>query len=40
LDETLRVVRETKIPIIASGGVATVDYIRKLVSYEKEELRA
>jgi len=36
LDETVTVARAVKIPIIASGGVATLDDIRKLAPLEKE----
>lgn len=36
LDETLKVARAVKIPIIASGGVATLDDIRKLLALEKD----
>ena len=36
LDETLKIARAVKIPIIASGGVATLDDIRKLLPLEKE----
>ncbi len=36
LDETLRIARAVKIPIIASGGVATLGDIRRLVPLEKE----
>ena len=36
LDETLKIARAVKIPIIASGGVATVDDIRKLLPLEKD----
>ena len=36
LAETLKIARAVKIPIIASGGVATLDDIRKLLPLEKE----
>ena len=36
IDETLRIARSAKIPIIASGGVATLDDIRQLIPLEKE----
>ena len=36
IDETLRIARSVKIPIIASGGVATLDDIRQLIPLEKE----
>ena len=36
VNETLAVARAVKIPIIASGGVATLDDIRKLMPLEKE----
>jgi phosphoribosylformimino-5-aminoimidazole carboxamide ribotide isomerase len=36
IDETLRIARSAKIPIIASGGVATLDDIRRLIPLEKE----
>jgi phosphoribosylformimino-5-aminoimidazole carboxamide ribotide isomerase len=36
LEETLRIARAVKIPVIASGGVATLDDIRKLAPLEKE----
>jgi len=36
LDETLKIARAVKIPIIASGGVATLDDIRKLLPLEQE----
>ena len=35
LDETLKIARAVKIPIIASGGVATLDDIRSLIPLEK-----
>ena len=34
--ETLKIARAVKIPIIASGGVATLDDIRKLLPLEKD----
>jgi phosphoribosylformimino-5-aminoimidazole carboxamide ribotide isomerase len=36
LDETLKIARAVKIPIIASGGVATLDDMRKLIPLEKD----
>jgi phosphoribosylformimino-5-aminoimidazole carboxamide ribotide isomerase len=36
IDETLKIARAVKIPIIASGGVATLDDIRALKPLEKE----
>ena len=36
LDETLKIARAVKIPIIASGGVATLDDIHRLMPLEKE----
>ena len=36
LTETLKIARAVKIPIIASGGVATLDDIRKLLPLEME----
>lgn len=36
LEETLKIARSVKIPIIASGGVATLDDIRQLIPLEKE----
>jgi len=36
LDETLKIARAVEIPIIASGGVATLDDIRELLPLEKE----
>jgi len=36
LDETLKLARAVKTPIIASGGVATLDDIRRLQPLEKE----
>jgi len=36
LDETLKIARAVRIPIIASGGVATLDDIRRLMPLEKE----
>jgi len=36
LDETLRIARAVRIPIIASGGVATLEDIRALKPLEKE----
>jgi phosphoribosylformimino-5-aminoimidazole carboxamide ribotide isomerase len=36
LDETLSIARAVKIPIIASGGVATLEDIRKLLPLEEE----
>jgi phosphoribosylformimino-5-aminoimidazole carboxamide ribotide isomerase len=36
LDETRKIAQSVNIPIIASGGVATLDDIRKLLALEKE----
>ncbi len=36
LDETLKLARAVKLPIIASGGVATLDDIRQLLPLEKD----
>ena len=36
LDETLKIARAVRIPVIASGGVATLDDIRKLLPLEKD----
>jgi phosphoribosylformimino-5-aminoimidazole carboxamide ribotide isomerase len=36
VDETLRIAQSVKIPVIASGGVATLDDIRKLLPLEGE----
>jgi len=36
LDETRKIARAVKIPIIASGGVATLEDIRRLMPLEKE----
>jgi phosphoribosylformimino-5-aminoimidazole carboxamide ribotide isomerase len=36
IDETLRIAQSVKIPVIASGGVATLDDIRKLLPLEKQ----
>jgi len=36
LEETLKIARAVSIPIIASGGVATLEDIRKLLPLEKE----
>jgi len=36
IDDTLRIARAVGIPVIASGGVATLDEIRKLLPLEKE----
>ena len=35
LDETLKIARAVRIPVIASGGVSTLDDIRKLLPLEK-----
>lgn len=35
-DETLKMARAVGVPIIASGGVATLDDIRRLIPLEKE----
>jgi phosphoribosylformimino-5-aminoimidazole carboxamide ribotide isomerase len=36
LDETVKIARAVEIPILASGGVATLDDIRKLLPLEKD----
>jgi phosphoribosylformimino-5-aminoimidazole carboxamide ribotide isomerase len=36
LDETLKIAQAIKIPVIASGGVATLEDIRRLIPLEKE----
>jgi phosphoribosylformimino-5-aminoimidazole carboxamide ribotide isomerase len=36
LDETLKIARAVNIPVIASGGVATLDDIKRLLPLEKE----
>ena len=36
IDETLRIARAVHIPIIASGGVATLEHLRKLLPLENE----
>jgi phosphoribosylformimino-5-aminoimidazole carboxamide ribotide isomerase len=36
VEETLKIARAVKIPVIASGGVATLDDIHKLLPLEKE----
>ncbi|HSC41900.1 MAG TPA: 1-(5-phosphoribosyl)-5-[(5-phosphoribosylamino)methylideneamino]imidazole-4-carboxamide isomerase [Candidatus Binatia bacterium] len=36
IDETLKIARAVRIPIIASGGVATLDDVRKLLPLERE----
>ena len=36
LDETVKIARAVKIPIIASGGVATLDDIRRLLPLQQE----
>jgi phosphoribosylformimino-5-aminoimidazole carboxamide ribotide isomerase len=36
LDETRKIARAVEIPVIASGGVATLDDIRRLLELEKE----
>ena len=36
LDETLKIARAVRIPIIASGGVATLEDVRRLLPLEKE----
>jgi phosphoribosylformimino-5-aminoimidazole carboxamide ribotide isomerase len=36
VDATLKIARSVKVPIIASGGVATLDDIRKLLPLEKD----
>jgi phosphoribosylformimino-5-aminoimidazole carboxamide ribotide isomerase len=40
IDETLHIARAVKIPIIASGGISTVDDIRNLLPLEKEGVEA
>jgi phosphoribosylformimino-5-aminoimidazole carboxamide ribotide isomerase len=40
IDETLRIARAVKIPTIASGGIATLDDIRRLIPLEKEGVEA
>ncbi|HZH82886.1 MAG TPA: HisA/HisF-related TIM barrel protein, partial [Phototrophicaceae bacterium] len=40
IDETLKIARAVQIPIIASGGVATLDDIRKLLPLEEEGVEA
>jgi phosphoribosylformimino-5-aminoimidazole carboxamide ribotide isomerase len=40
LAETLKIARAVKIPIIASGGVATLDDLRKLRPLEKDGVEA
>jgi len=40
IDETLKIARAIQIPIIASGGVATLDDIRKLLPLEEEGVEA
>jgi phosphoribosylformimino-5-aminoimidazole carboxamide ribotide isomerase len=36
IDETLKIARAIRIPVIASGGVATLDHIRDLLPLEDE----
>ena len=36
VDATVKIARELKIPVIASGGIASIDDILHLVPYEKE----
>jgi phosphoribosylformimino-5-aminoimidazole carboxamide ribotide isomerase len=36
IEETVKIARSVKIPVIASGGVATLDDIRRLIPLEKE----
>jgi phosphoribosylformimino-5-aminoimidazole carboxamide ribotide isomerase len=36
VDETLKIARAVKIPVIASGGVSTLDDVRKLLPLEKD----
>jgi phosphoribosylformimino-5-aminoimidazole carboxamide ribotide isomerase len=36
VEATVRLARELKVPVIASGGIASLDDIRNLVPYEKE----
>jgi phosphoribosylformimino-5-aminoimidazole carboxamide ribotide isomerase len=40
IEETLKIARAVKIPIVASGGVSTLDDIRKLVPLETEGVEA
>jgi phosphoribosylformimino-5-aminoimidazole carboxamide ribotide isomerase len=40
IDETLKIARAVQIPIIASGGVATLDDVRKLLPLEQEGVEA
>ena len=40
LEETLKIARAVKIPVIASGGVSTLDDIRKLLPLEKDGVEA
>jgi phosphoribosylformimino-5-aminoimidazole carboxamide ribotide isomerase len=40
VEETLKIARAVKIPIIASGGVATLEDIRNLLPLEKEGVEA
>lgn len=40
VDETLRIARAVKIPIIASGGVSTLDDIRKLLPLENDGIES
>jgi phosphoribosylformimino-5-aminoimidazole carboxamide ribotide isomerase len=40
VEETAKLARAVRIPVIASGGVATLDDIRSLVSLEKEGVEA
>jgi phosphoribosylformimino-5-aminoimidazole carboxamide ribotide isomerase len=40
IDETLKIARAVQIPIIASGGVATLEDVRKLLPLEEEGVEA
>lgn len=40
VDETLKIARAVKIPIIASGGVSTLDDLRKILPLEKDGIEA
>jgi phosphoribosylformimino-5-aminoimidazole carboxamide ribotide isomerase len=40
VEETLKIARAVKLPIIASGGVATLEDIRKLLPLEKDGVEA
>ena len=36
IEATVKLARELKIPVIASGGIASVEDIRELVKYEND----